>query len=417
MTYETVVDYISSVRRFGKAYGRDVTFEVMEHLEHPESNLKVIHIAGSNGKGSVAQFLASIISSGVKKNKPLKVGVFTSPHLVDFTERISINGENISKDDVARIGTYLINLPVSLPPTMFDYCLAIAIRYFAEKKCDYVILETGLGGAKDSTRGLLCTPLVSVITTISLEHTQILGNSVEEIAAEKAGIIRAKTRVVTGPLSDAAYRIINGRCVDLKVPILRTENLIDKSYELGLLGEHQRVNATIAVNAFKELVLATKDKSLQAVLDSDETMRCALNAARHPGRMEIVSEEPFMLLDGAHNEEGISALVESLKILYPGERFTFVMCVMKDKNCDDMLSKLSDICGKFIATTIDYDRAMSEEILCEKALKAGLDAVSVSNISTAIEKAKNSGNKVICAGSLYFIGELKKRVENNENRS
>ena len=409
MTYETVVDYISSVRRFGKAYGRDVTFEMMEHLGHPESHLKVIHIAGSNGKGSVAQFLAALISSGVKKNKQLKVGVFTSPHLVDFTERISINGENISQEDVARIGTYLINLPMSLPPTMFDYCLAIAVRYFTEKKCDYVILETGLGGAKDSTRGLLCTPLVSVITTISLEHTQILGNSVEEIAAEKAGIIRAKTRVVTGPLEDSAFRIVNGRCVDLKVPILRTDNLIDKSYELGLLGEHQRVNATIAINAFRELVTATKDKHLQAVLDSDEAMRKALKSARHPGRMEIVSKDPFILLDGAHNSEGINALTKSLKEMYPGEKFTFVMCVMKDKDSDNMLSGLVDICSKFIATAIDYERAMSEDVLCEKALKAGLDAVAVSNISNAIEKAKNAGNKVICAGSLYFIGELKKR--------
>lgn len=422
MNYDEVVNYISRQHRFGKVCGRDVTFEMMQHMNHPESGMKVIHIAGSNGKGSVAAFLTSLLRAGTKADgSALKIGAFTSPHIIDFTERITVNGHQIPKEDVARIGTYFINSPQRLSPTMFDYCLGIAIRYFTEQQCDYVVLETGLGGGKDSTRGLMCTPLVSVITSISLEHTEILGDTLAEIAAEKAGILREGTRCVTGPLLNEAMEVIADKCRELNIPLKPVAAPVDDDIELGLLGMHQRFNAAVAVEVLRELIDVTKDSAFDGLLEkADEEnykltdrARQALRLTRHAGRMEVISSEPFVLVDGAHNMEGIIALTDSLFRMYKGELFTFVMCVMRDKDYDDMLRELAPFSRNFIATSIDYDRALEAERLCEEAKKVGIHAVYEENYEKALERARkmvsqngDTNNKIVCTGSLYFIGEV-----------
>ena len=182
MQYEEIIEIIQSKRRFGKAYGRDVTAEMMERLEHPEADMKIVHIAGTNGKGSTAAFVSSILHAA-----GFVVGRFTSPHLIRFTERIVVDGEEIGKDDVIRLGERVLALPMRQETTMFDLCLGMAVLYFKEKNCDFVVLETGLGGAKDSTAGLSVVPEVCAFTNIGYDHTAILGNTIEEIAAEKPG--------------------------------------------------------------------------------------------------------------------------------------------------------------------------------------------------------------------------------------
>ena len=183
MQYEEIIEIIQSKRRFGKAYGRDVTAEMMDLLGHPEEGMQIIHIAGTNGKGSTAAFVSSILHAA-----GFVVGRFTSPHLIRFTERIVVDGQEISKEDVVRFGEQLLDLPMTQECTMFDLCLGMAILYFKERICDYVVLETGLGGAKDSTAGLSIVPLVCAFTNIGFDHTAILGNTIEEIAAEKAEV-------------------------------------------------------------------------------------------------------------------------------------------------------------------------------------------------------------------------------------
>ncbi|MBP3727568.1 MAG: bifunctional folylpolyglutamate synthase/dihydrofolate synthase, partial [Pseudobutyrivibrio sp.] len=216
MTYEEVVNTIDNKRRFGKACGRDVTKEFLTVLNHPEDGMNIIHIAGTNGKGSVAAFVSSILQAASFASKEsFKVGLFTSPHLIDYTERIQIDGKQISREDVARLGSYLLGIKLDLEPTMFDYWLVMALLYFKEQGVKYIVLETGLGGAKDSTNGLAQAPRVCAITSIGLEHTQYLGNTVEAIAGEKAGIIKPGIPVVIGDMPAGARDTIIDRCNQL----------------------------------------------------------------------------------------------------------------------------------------------------------------------------------------------------------
>ena len=189
-SYEEVIDIIQNSRRFGNLTGSEITKIMLETLEHPEEGMPYIHVAGTNGKGSVSAFLCAIL-----KEAGLKTGMFTSPHLVDFRERIQINDEMISKEDVHRLGNLLLAQNFGVQPTMFDYCLAMALLYFKEQQCDVIVLETGLGGKYDSTNAV-GTPAVSVITKIGMDHMAILGNTLVEIAGEKAGIIKAGTKLV-----------------------------------------------------------------------------------------------------------------------------------------------------------------------------------------------------------------------------
>ena len=213
MEYEEIVTAIMGRRRFGKACGRQVAEELLARLNCPERGMRVIHIAGTNGKGSTAAFVSSILQAA-----GFCVGQFTSPHLVDFTERIQVNGRQISREDAARLGQRLLDLPMELECTMFDLCLGMALLYFRERRCDFVVLETGLGGRLDSTSGLSQVPLVSVVTNIGLDHVQILGDTLEEIAAEKAGIFKPGTEAVFGKMAAAARRVLIKRCEELGIP-------------------------------------------------------------------------------------------------------------------------------------------------------------------------------------------------------
>ena len=260
MEYEEIVTAIMGRRRFGKACGRHVAEELLARLNCPERGMRVIHIAGTNGKGSTAAFVSSILQAA-----GFCVGQFTSPHLVDFTERIQVNGRQISREDAARLGQQLLDLPMELECTMFDLCLGMALLYFRERRCDFVVLETGLGGRLDSTSGLSQVPLVSVVTNIGLDHVQILGDTLEEIAAEKAGIFKPGTEAVFGKMAAAARRVLIKRCEELGIPWrdagkleARTGTGGSDTWEvtclrLGLFGAYQRQNAATAAAVFDVL--------------------------------------------------------------------------------------------------------------------------------------------------------------------
>ena len=262
MTYEQVVNTIDNKRRFGKACGRDVTREFMTALGHPDRGMHFIHIAGTNGKGSVAAFVSSILqAASFASEKSFKVGLFTSPHLIDYTERIQIDGVQIPREEVRRIGESLLGMELKLEPTMFDYWLAMAIIYFKEQQVDYVVLETGLGGTKDSTNGLSQLPDVSVITSIGLEHTQYLGNTLAEIAGEKAGIIKPGVPVVIGQMDDEAAAVIEARAQELGC-ILHRAGTVDKDVKLGLFGGYQRKNAAVAIETIRCLSLPVDNQTI-----------------------------------------------------------------------------------------------------------------------------------------------------------
>ena len=396
MTYEQVVNTIDNKRRFGKACGRDVTREFMDALDHPEQGIHFIHIAGTNGKGSVAAFVSSILqAASFASEKSYKVGLFTSPHLIDYTERIQIDGVPIPREEVTRIGQSLLGMELKLEPTMFDYWLAMAIIYFKEQQVDYVVLETGLGGAKDSTNGLSQLPEVCAITSIGLEHTQYLGNTLAEIAGEKAGIIKPGVPVVIGQMDDEASAVIEARADEMGC-ILHKASTVDKNIKLGLFGGYQRKNAAVAIEIIKCLPLAV----------DNQTIATGLANARWPGRMDIISENPFILIDGAHNPAGVRALADSLMGEFPKIKFSFIMAVMADKDYVEMAKIISPIAQRIFTVTIDYSRALQAETLAEDLKNIGIDAVACENYQDAINRASAQGNPIIVMGSLYFIGEV-----------
>ncbi len=403
MTYEEVIHTIENKRRFGKACGRDVTEEMLDVLGHPEQGMEVIHIAGTNGKGSVAAFVSSILgaASFYEKNNGaagFNVGTFTSPHLVDFTERIQVNGVQIPKEDARRIGQKLLSLQLELEPTMFDYCLAMALIYFREQGVRFLVLETGLGGAKDSTRGLATVPQVSVITSIGLEHTAILGDTLPLIAGEKAGILRPGTRAVLGQLKKEALDVITDKCKLLKVPYFIPSQLSD-SQKLGLFGDYQRKNGAVAAETCRHLSIDI----------SEDIIEKGLEQAIWPGRMQILSGEPFIMIDGAHNPSGVWALSNSLAQAFGQEKYTFIMAVMADKDYVEMARIISGQASRIFTCTVDYSRALQADELAVALQAEGVkEAKSFDSFEEALEAAQQYSQKIIAFGSLYFIGEVLK---------
>ncbi len=396
MTYEQVVYTIDNKRRFGKACGRDVTKELLKALNHPEEGKHILHIAGTNGKGSVAAFASSILqAASFYAKKPFKVGLFTSPHLIEYTERIQIDGRQISKEDVTRIGEQLLEMQLNLEPTMFDYWLAMALIYFKEQDVDYIVLETGLGGAKDSTNGLKELPEVCAITSIGLEHTQYLGNTLAEIAGEKAGILKKGVPCVVGQLEDEAMNVVEERCKELGCPLIKAKE-VDASTKLGLFGGYQRKNAAVAVEMIR---------CLQIHVDN-LTIAKGLAAAVWPGRMQIISENPFIMVDGAHNPSGVQALYDSLTSEFSNERFSFIMAVMADKDYLEMAKIMAPIADRFYTVTVESTRALQANKLAESIESLGITAKALESYEQALNEATKQDSKVIVFGSLYFIGEV-----------
>lgn len=398
MTFDEVINTIENKRRFGKACGRDVTAQLMDKLGHPEAGMQFVHIAGTNGKGSVAAFVSSVLqAASFSSESVIKVGTFTSPHLIDFTERIKVDGQQISQADATRIGEYLLNIDIELEPTMFDYCLAIAMIYFKEQGVTHVVLETGLGGSKDSTSGLAIVPAVCAITSIGLEHTAILGDTIEQIAMEKAGIIKSGTKVVIGKMPETAGQVIMDRCSQLDVPYVQASAVGD-DVELGLFGYYQRMNADVAKHIIELLDIEI----------SDSVILRGLKDAKWPGRMDIISSEPFIMLDGAHNPQGVMALKNSLVAEFPDEKFTFVMAVMADKDYVQMADIVGDIGARFYTCTVDYSRALQSDTLAKSLEGKGYQAKAFEKYEEALNQAKENPEKIVVFGSLYFIGEILK---------
>ena len=339
----------------------------------------------------------------------LKVGTFISPHLIDFEERIMVDGRQISREDVTRIGNVLLEQEFGVTPTMFDYCVLMAVLYFKEQNCDLVIMETGLGGRLDSTNAL-GNPVVSVITRIGYDHMNILGNTIEEIAREKAGIIKAGVPVVIAPQESEALAVlqraaaakgVRARCVQEK------DLQGAKALQPGLLGAYQRENAATAMCAAQ--VAWTRCRIEKEKMKT--VIARGIHRAVWPGRMEILSTEPFLMVDGAHNSNGIHALRTSLEELYPEEKFHFVMGVMADKDYEKMIGELLPIAMDFVTVTPESARALQGETLAEDIRKQGVPAHAITKVAE-IPELLTPKEKTIALGSLYFIGELKSVYQN-----
>lgn len=413
MSYEELVEKISTSRRFGRAPGVECSAAVMERLSDPQKEMKFVHIAGTNGKGSVAAFLREICEKA-----GLRAGFFTSPHLEDFTERIRIGHARIHREEVVRLARIVTeqnhHLMVSkgINLTMFDYCLAIGLLYLKEQQVDLVILETGMGGRLDSTN-IIPPPLVSVITGIGLEHTEYLGDTIPEIASEKAGILKTGSRAVLMDQEAAALDVLKGTCEARGIPYVVSGSLDadgfykNKHYEMRMLGAYQRKNAAAAVEAAGLLANnGFPEITQQAVF-------CGIRDARWEGRMELVSEHPRVLLDGAHNVHGVTALAQSLRELSDDHSYTFFMGVMADKDYEAMVELILPLAKHIYALAPDSDRALSAEELCALIQRKGGSATVCADSGQllALLHAREKDETCVVFGSLYLIGEIRHRLK------
>ena len=410
--YESIIDRIENSRRFDAVPGIEISGKVLERLGNPDKKLEFIHVAGTNGKGSVCAMMASALSEA-----GLKVGLFTSPHLIRFNERIRIfENENIINDmkhtcipdeDVVRLAERVLAVCDDISLTMFDYCMAIAMLYFSEKQTDIVILECGLGGRLDSTNAI-DAPAVSVITSIGLDHMQYLGNSLTDIAKEKAGILKTGTDAVVAACDSEVKAVFERVCAErnIDVEFLTSGDVYPGS--LGLKGEYQRRNAVLASRALKRLY-EKKRELFPAETDINSAISTGFLKAAWDGRFQIFREEPLLIIDGAHNEHGVRALKESLMKAYPGRKLNLVMGVMKDKDFTGMLKDMQPLCNRFYASQTDYSRALPASELKEQALRCGYKDTD----SITIDKISSLAGDTVVFGSLYFVGDVLKQIKNN----
>lgn len=425
MNYREAVNYIHSIGRFGSKPGLERIQALLERIGNPHRQLRFLHIAGTNGKGSTAAFAAEVL-----RTAGYTVGLYTSPYLQSFTNRVGVNGRDISEEDIARwvrrlkpLCEDLAQQPELGHPTQFEIITAMAMGYYAELEVDIVVLEVGLGGRLDATN--VVQPEVSVITTIGLDHQNVLGNSLRQIAFEKAGIIKPGAPVVTGvtepePLEAITESADEKRC-DLYV-LGRDFSCVRTAYSLqgqqfeyhglkwnlpdlaiSLLGEHQVNNAAVALAALECL-------NTRGFAVSPEAVRYGLPLAKWPGRFEVVGREPLIILDGAHNTHGTRALKKALVELLPSKPITMVLGILSDKDYPGMMRDLLPLAKRVIITAPSYSRAANPEILAQEAQKYLNEVEIVTPISDALERAREltDTHGVICvAGSLYTIGEAR----------
>ena len=417
LTYEEVLDQIEHQRRFGNRPGAEVSALMLEKLGRPQQNMSVIHIAGTNGKGSVSAFLCSIL-----KEAGIRTGMFTSPHLVDFRERICVDGQMISREEVTKLGNMLLEEDFGTVPTMFDYCLAMALLYYRDRQCQAAVIETGLGGRLDSTNAI-GVPEVTVVTKIGYDHMAVLGDTLDKIASEKAGIIKKGTKLVLESQEKDAMDVLLETAEKEAVTEIKIADMHDvtecryengrqyfsyqkyKNLDMAMLGVHQYENAAAAILA-AEIFL--KDREI-----SDEKaeyyIREGIKKTRWEGRMEILSREPFFMVDGAHNGNGVAALAESLRTLFPGEKFHFVMGVMAGKNYEEMIEELLPLALDFKTVTVESERALAAQELSEKIRAKGIcDAGLLHSFDELMPGRLDVAHKTIAFGSLYFVGEIEK---------
>ncbi|NCC86724.1 MAG: bifunctional folylpolyglutamate synthase/dihydrofolate synthase [Clostridia bacterium] len=420
MNYDESLKYIHSLLKFGVVPGLERIKALLHMLGNPQDQLKFVHVAGTNGKGSVCTMSANIL-----QHAGYKTGLFTSPYVIDFCERIQIDGNMIGHSELARLVTTTRSMieelaRQELQPTEFEVITAIAMKYFAMQKCDIVVLETGLGGRLDSTN-IIGTPLASIITCISLDHTEILGNTIEKIATEKCGIIKQNGTTICYPCQlPMAMKVIESSVHKQNNQLVLgclSEIIVKKStikgtilnwngieINLNLVGEHQVLNASTAISAMIEL--GKKGFNINRA-----NIKYGIENTTIPARFEVLSIDPIVILDGGHNSDGIDSFVSSVKKLLPKQKKIFIMGTMADKDYEFTIQRVARAADEFIATTPSNPRALHACTACEIASAFCKKTAAISSpkdaITYAFFQAKTHGYAIIICGSLYLAGDVR----------
>ncbi len=421
MNATEAVEYIHSITWMGSKPGLERTQQLLEAMGNPQDSLKFIHIAGTNGKGSTAAMCASIL-----RKAGYRVGLFTSPCLYKFNERIQINGQHISDEDLAEVTSYVKPLAAAQAdhPTEFELVSCIGFEYFKRKGCDIVVLEVGMGGALDSTN-VIQVPEVAVLTNIGLDHTDFLGSTLAEIATTKAGIIKAGGDAVLYPGAPEVEQVVKTICAERNVnlktadftSLKRTAHSLEgqtfdcgsrKDLQLPLLGDHQLHNAAV--------VLAIMDTLIEKGWNiTEQHIREGLLSVSWPGRFDIVRRDPLFIIDGGHNPQCIEALTLNIRDYLKDRRIIALTGVLADKDYGQMYLPVLPYIAEFVCITPPSPRKLEAKDLAAHLEKAGARATACQSIPdgvrTAIEKAGKDG-VVLCFGSLYSIADIRASLDN-----
>lgn len=422
MNYTETLNYIWSIKKFADKVDLKTMEVMMQALGNPQQTLKIIHVAGTNGKGSVCNYIASSLSAA-----GYRTGLYLSPFLEVFNERMRVNGILISDEDIVRLAAKVKPAAETAEresgrfPKQFEFVTAVAFLYFAEQNCDYVVLETGMGGLLDATN-IIEKPVMSVITSIGLDHTHILGDTLEEIAEKKSGIIKPGCPVLCDPFMDErALQVIKEQAKQkgaLFQPIDPQElricsadmagisfTFLQEEYHIHMLGEHQTHNCILALAALSQLGIP-----LQARKEG-------VAAVRFPGRMEKIL--PNVLADGAHNVMGIISLMDALAF-HKIQKPVFMISIGREKKYEEMLSVILERAGKdakFYFTAYDKTAAADPEELCRLAANCGVESGIIPTVRQAAKtlmKPENAGTFYVVCGSLYFVGSVKNEIKSRQ---
>ncbi len=422
MNCNEAIEYIHSLEKFGIKPGMERIEALCNALGNPQDELKIIHVAGTNGKGSTSTMISNIL-----QKSGYNVGLFISPYVTDFRERIQYNGKMIEKSELAEC-VEKVKYAVEeiskhgLQPTEFEVVTATAFLYYKMKKCDFVVLEVGLGGRLDSTN-IIKNSLVSVIVSISLDHTSILGNTIGEIAAEKSGIIKFGSRTVVYPFQDKITMDIieetcDKQCNFLNIPDIDSleikEEKLDGTiavydgieFKLPLAGKHMIYNACTAIEAIHSL-------SYYGIKISDEAVSTGIAISVMPARCELIKNNPVIILDGGHNEGCAEVLSDFIKKHLGDKRIIMVSSIMADKDYFSYLESVASLADEFIATKADVPRALSSDELMKSALAYCDNCYSIPSPFDALKKAismMNSDDVMIVCGSFYLAGEIREKL-------
>ena len=422
-TYQECLDVMYALRRFGIKLGLSVIRNILDALGNPHDRYACVHVAGSNGKGSIASTLAAILGKSGHR-----VGLYTSPHLVRFNERIQIDHHPVSDDDVVSAYNAVAEVHQGdREPTFFEFTTAMALKIFADHEVDWAIIETGLGGRLDATN--IIEPQLAIITNISLEHQMYLGNTIAQIAAEKAGIIKEGVPVICGAKQKSAIAVIQKRARSRRASFYRLgrDFRVRKNPSGGftyfgirhtwrrlstaLQGDFQIRNAALGLAACEILMTKGVEVPLSAI-------EYGVAHNRWPGRLEVVATDPMVILDGAHNLAASKALAGFLASRMAGKRITLVVGILDDKPYADMLQALVPVSSRVILTQATIDRSLPPDVMLPIVKPLQPDVVMIAPVSDAITHAMKTagGDELICiAGSLYVVGEAKAHFERSHH--
>ena len=421
MNANEAIEYIHSVCWKGSIPGLGRTQELLAKMGNPEKKLKFIHIAGTNGKGSTAAMTASILQQA-----GYKVGLYTSPYIYRFHERMQVNGVQISDEDLCAVTEYVKPLADAMAesPTEFELVCCIAFEYFLRQNCDIVVLEVGMGGAFDATNVIEC-PEVAVITNIGLDHTDFLGNTLEDIAKTKAGIFKEGGDAVIYRGTPGVEKVFETICAQRNVTLRKADfdalNLIShglegqtfdcgerKALQLPLLGIHQLKNAAVVLSIIDTLI--AKGWNI-----TEAQIRQGLQQASWPGRFDIVGRDPLFIIDGGHNPQCIEALVVNIRDYLAGKQVVALTGVLADKDYADMYKPVMPYVQEFVCVTPPNPRKLDAAELAKHLQSVGAKATACNSIEEGVRQARKLAGKdgvVLCFGSLYTIGSIKEAMDN-----